>query len=1290
MRKTWAGLLALLVLVFALGGIASSEPIDSGSASAGGWHITGPTVAGQVLVGEATLVPTVSATYPCATPPCEDSQNLVGAAVGTLASADVLFAEAQAFEESDATATLQTIMDNASAIALPTNWNTRGYARLTGFSALGGRITADVVEAETVFGSQPGANVSTSGVSIQNLAIAGFLPGVVLAPFDPLVPNQELLDEAGIRIVYWETNWDPATGTTTDGQPIFVNALRITEAATGTDIRVSTATTNAVFRPPVAVDDSASTPPGTALEINVAANDTDPDGNLNPASVTITQGAANGTVTCNDPAKPGFCTYTPNAGFTGTDTFTYRICDTTGVCDTAVVTVTVVPPGNDPPVANDDSPTTPYEQAVVINVTANDTDPEGNLVQTSVSVTSPPASGTLNCVNNLCTFTPANGFAGIVTFTYQVCDNVNQCDSATVTITVTNQPPTANNDTAGTQIGDPVVIDVVGNDSDPEGELDVATTNVTQNPANGTATCDDAGQCTYVPNANFVGSDQFTYEVCDNLGQCDTAIVTVTVTNAPPVATDDAATTDEGSSVSIPVLTNDSDPDGNLVPGTLTVTLQPADGAVSCSLGSCTYTPDPGFDGIDTFEYRVCDSRNLCDTAVVTVTVNNVVGGGGGGGNLPPVANDDAANTNVGTTVAINVIANDSDPENQLVPTSVTVVDGPDQGSVICSNGTCYYTPVAGYTGPDTFEYQVCDAQNQCATAVVTITVSGVPAGSANQPPDANDDARTTNEDTSVTINVLANDSDPDGNIVQTAAIVQPPASGSVICNGTSCTYTPAPGFSGTETFTYRVCDSDNACDTATVTITVVPAGGGNPNQPPVAQDDAGSTTQDSPVVIDVTQNDSDPDNNLSDTVAVVNPPSNGAVICNDGDCTYTPAPGFSGTDEFDYRICDTAAVCDTATVTITVAAPVSNNTGGGNSPPVANNDSVTTDGGTPVVITVLPNDSDPDGNLDNTTVAITRPPANGAVICSGGTCTYTPEPGYSGPDSFEYRVCDTLNVCDTATVNIIVSDTDGSGDNRPPVARNDSVTSRPGQPVTINVTNNDSDPDGDLDLTTVTVTVPPDNGSVICIEGRCTYTPDRGFEGQDDFEYRVCDALGACTTAVVTVNVPAPNPNIGNGGGGGGGGPGGGGPGNNHGGGGPAGQDDDPALPGDTPPNAPISLDNPLLGAPKAPLPFTGGDPSFYLGAALNLLLIGMLLVLIERFTRASRSLKPCPAWHKHEQTKGAVGCAYGEWVQEPRIMLAVIARFRSFRHAPEPCPAWHNHEETDGSHGCAYGEWS
>ncbi|MGH2711435.1 MAG: Ig-like domain-containing protein, partial [Actinomycetota bacterium] len=368
-----------------------------------------------------------------------------------------------------------------------------------------------------------------------------------------------------------------------------------------------------------------------------------------------------------------------------------------------------------------------------------------------------------------------------------------------------------------------------------------------------------------------------------------------------------------------------SDPDGNLDPSTVQVTVDPPNGSVTCDgTGVCTYTPDPGFSGPDSFEYQVCDTDGACDTATVNITVtappppppvNN-----------PPVATDDVATTAADTSVPIGVTANDFDPDGNLDPSTAQITVVPPNGSVTCAaNGVCTYTPDPGFSGPDSFEYQVCDTDGACDTATVNITVSAPPPP-PNNPPVATDDVAITSFETPVAVGVSANDTDPDGNLdPSTVQVTSNPSNGSVSCaNNGVCTYTPDPGFSGSDSFEYEVCDTNGACDGATVTVTVDPP----PNNPPVATDDTATTTPGTAVAIGVIANDTDADGNLDpSTVKVTSNPSNGTVTCdNTGICTYTPDTGFTGTDSFEYEICDTDGACDTATVTVTVSsAPTPN-----------------------------------------------------------------------------------------------------------------------------------------------------------------------------------------------------------------------------------------------------------------------------------------------------------------------------------------------------------------------------
>ena len=211
-------------------------------------------------------------------------------------------------------------------------------------------------------------------------------------------------------------------------------------------------------------------------------------------------------------------------------------------------------------------------------------------------------------------------------------------------------------------------------------------------------------------------------------------------TGSSPVAADDAAATDEDTATTIDVAGNDSDPDGNLDPNSATPTAQPASGtATSNGDGTITYTPNPDFNGPDSFEYQICDLTGLCNTATVTVTVAAV-------DDDPPVATDDSASTPSGTGVTVNVVANDTDPDDNLDPTTAAPTTTPTSGAALGNgDGTITYTPNPAFVGSDSFDYEVCDSTGLCATAIVSVSVTGTA-------PVATGDTDSTTEDEAVIV----------------------------------------------------------------------------------------------------------------------------------------------------------------------------------------------------------------------------------------------------------------------------------------------------------------------------------------------------------------------------------------------------------------------------------------------------------------------------------------------------------------------------------------------------------
>jgi VCBS repeat-containing protein len=290
-------------------------------------------------------------------------------------------------------------------------------------------------------------------------------------------------------------------------------------------------------------------------------------------------------------------------------------------------------------------------------------------------------------------------------------------------------------------------------------------------------------------------------------------IVTITGVNDPPSAADDAYSVAEDGTLTVPapgVLGNDGDADSEGVVLTAVRVSGPAHGTVVLNAdGSFTYTPAADYNGPDAFAYKATDGSLDTNVATVRITVRPV--------NDAPVAVDDAFATAEDTPLTGHVLGNDSDVDRDHL--TAVLVAGPAQAAAFALNadGTFAYTPRRDYAGPDAFTYRASDGTVLSNVATVTLSVTPV-----NDTPTAVDDTYSTPQGVVLTVaapGVLGNDSDVDGTI--TAALVSGPTGGAVALNANgSFTYTPSPGFSGTDTFTYRATDG-TLSSTATVRIDV-------------------------------------------------------------------------------------------------------------------------------------------------------------------------------------------------------------------------------------------------------------------------------------------------------------------------------------------------------------------------------------------------------------------------------------------------------------------------------------
>jgi VCBS repeat-containing protein len=757
---------------------------------------------------------------------------------------------------------------------------------------------------------------------------------------------------------------------------------KVNDGELDSNVATVTITVTAVNDAPVAEDITVTTPEGTAIDITLIGSDVDGD----TLTYAIVDGPANGTVTI----VGNVVTYTPNANFNGTDSFTYKVND--GELDSNVATVTItVTAVNDAPVAEDITVTTPEDTAIDITLIGSDVD--GDTL--TYAIVDGPANGTVTIVGNVVTYTPNANFNGTDSFTYKVNDGELDSNVATVTITVTavNDAPVAEDITVTTPEDTAIDITLIGSDVDG----DTLTYAIVDGPANGTVTI-VGNVVTYTPNANFNGTDSFTYKVNDGELDSNVATVTITVTavNDAPVAEDITVTTPEDTAIDITLIGSDVDGD------TLTYAIVdgPANGTVTIVGNVVTYTPNANFNGTDSFTYKVNDGELDSNVATVTITVTAV--------NDAPVAEDITVTTPEDTAIDITLIGSDVDGDTL----TYAIVDGPANGTVTIVGNVVTYTPNANFNGTDSFTYKVNDGELDSNVATVTITVTPV-----NDAPIAVDDAYTVAEDTVLTVaapGVLENDSDVDGDVLNVALRSNVSHGVLVLFSDGSFTYTPDPDFFGTDSFTYDLITYPQPpqpmsgwTDWATVTITVTPV-----NDAPVLDEIPDFTIPElAPFAFIATATDVD-DTEL--TFSLTNPPAGAAIDPETGEFTWTPTHDQVGDHDITLCVSDGELEdCQTFKITVT---PV-------NGSPVAVEDEYTLNQDEVLTVDapgVLENDSDPDD--DPLTARLVTTTQHGTLILGGdGSFMYIPDAGYYGEDTFTYKAFDGKYYSEEVTVTLIV-----------------------------------------------------------------------------------------------------------------------------------------------------------------------------------------------------------------------------------------------------------------------------
>ena len=541
---------------------------------------------------------------------------------------------------------------------------------------------------------------------------------------------------------------------------------------------------------------------------------------------------------------------------------------------------------------------------------------------------------------------------------------------------VTNTSPVADEQSVETAEDTAVSITLTG--SDPDGESLSFT--VINPPIHGTLT-GTAPDLLYTPWSNYFGDDTFTFVVNDGMSNSLEAVVDINVTpvNDAPVAGENLnLVLDEDGTISftLPV----SDVDNDIL--TLVVKENLSHGALSGDLANLTYIPDPEFFGEDGFSYTVSDGVAESNEAQMIFTVNSV--------NDKPIAYDDRLLLPEDYQIKFSLEGFDADSDSL----TYTILTAPLHGELIGEGSSYRFVTESNYFGSDSFTFKVNDGQLDSDPAIVTITIT-----SENDEPVAIPQILSTQKNTPLEITLLGEDVDEEP---LTYAVIVDPLHGTLTGEAPNLTYTPATDFIGVDVFTFRVYDSQYWNSEAEVSITVFEGG----NTPPVATPRNLSILEDEARSLTLTGTDADGD---PLTFSISTQPQYGTLTGELPNLVYVPQQDYFGTDSFTFTATDGIDISDAATVSIAIESV--------NDKPVADGQSLVTQVNRPIEIELTGEDIE--GSPVN--MLIVDEPLNGTLSGLEPNLIYTPDEGWTGTDTFTFKVNDGLMDSDPATIEIVV-----------------------------------------------------------------------------------------------------------------------------------------------------------------------------------------------------------------------------------------------------------------------------
>ncbi|WP_261981531.1 tandem-95 repeat protein, partial [Vibrio parahaemolyticus] len=628
---------------------------------------------------------------------------------------------------------------------------------------------------------------------------------------------------------------------------------------------------------------------------------------------------------------------------------------------------------------------------------------------------------------------------------------------------------------------------------DDEDKDTLSVENLIIDKGNGTLVDNGDGTWTFTPQIDDDTEVSFTFDIIDDedLVVSGSANLDILPINDAPNAENDVITTEEDTAVTIDVLVNDSDVEGDVL-SIQSASVPSEQGSVDIVDGKLVFTPAENFNGEATITYIVTDG-DLTDEAKVTVTVKPV--------NDSPVAVDDTVSTQEDTVVTIDVLTNDTDVDGDKLSIESASVPK-EQGTVEVVDGKLVFTPAENFNGDAEITYTVTDGE-LTDEAKVTVTVNPV-----NDAPTIKVDAvESITEDAVSTDTVVATLTvrDTDTSEDQLTVSLENNSNGYFVLVGDEVKLTQA----GVDAVNNDELNLKDLTISASVSDGVNPTANDSDslvvnrvNDAPTVENaiaDQVLSEDFDAYTIDLNEVFKDSDSSLEFSVSGN---SNVLVSIENGIVTISPTADWNGSEILTFKATDPSGESISQTVNFTVA-PVADI--------VADKATVVED--TPTIIKVLGNDTfEGDGKV--VSLDTNNGPANGTVsVNPDGSVTYTPNDNYVGKDTFTYVVT-SGGVSESTAVEVNVTPV-----NDAPVAKDDIATTQEDTAVTIDVLPNDTDIDGDT-LRIDSASVPSDQGTVEIVDGKLVFTPAENFNGNAEITYTVTDgSLTDQATVKVTVN---------------------------------------------------------------------------------------------------------------------------------------------------------------------------